>query len=204
MLKISGTLTFMRVGKLSSRTSSTLFMAKRETWSGHPRGRRNRRAGFILMDEGKMVSGPTTCPNLRITRCEMISSKNWERRFSSRTMRMPRRWAKNGWARGGRGRPGLLTLGPASAEASFRRARYCMDCREWPPASATDGVPAGNPCGCGNYGCLEKHASLLPPSVAMAGMLQLGARTCREGSPRHAKAGDDQARTRILDHGRRC
>ena len=34
-------------------------------------------------------------------------------------------------------------------------------------------VPAGNPCGCGNYGCLEKHASATA-IVAMARMMQLG------------------------------
>src|SRR4051812_48780894 len=34
-------------------------------------------------------------------------------------------------------------------------------------------VPSGNPCGCGNYGCLEKHASATA-IVAMARMLQLG------------------------------
>ena len=34
-------------------------------------------------------------------------------------------------------------------------------------------VPNGNPCGCGNQGCLEKHASATAVS-AMARMLQLG------------------------------
>ena len=34
-------------------------------------------------------------------------------------------------------------------------------------------VPNGNPCGCGNQGCLEKHASATAV-VAMAGMLHLG------------------------------
>jgi glucokinase len=33
--------------------------------------------------------------------------------------------------------------------------------------------PSGNPCGCGNYGCLEKHASATA-IVAMAQMLSLG------------------------------
>ncbi len=34
-------------------------------------------------------------------------------------------------------------------------------------------VPGGNPCGCGNQGCLEKHASATSVS-AMAGMMHLG------------------------------
>jgi glucokinase len=34
-------------------------------------------------------------------------------------------------------------------------------------------VPNGNPCGCGNYGCLEKHASATA-ITAMARMLNLG------------------------------
>ena len=34
-------------------------------------------------------------------------------------------------------------------------------------------VPNGNPCGCGNYGCLEKHASATA-IVAMARLLSLG------------------------------
>ena len=35
-------------------------------------------------------------------------------------------------------------------------------------------VPQGNPCGCGNHGCLEKHASATA-LIAMAHMLQLDA-----------------------------
>jgi glucokinase len=34
-------------------------------------------------------------------------------------------------------------------------------------------IPNGNPCGCGNQGCLEKHASATAVS-AMARLLQLG------------------------------
>src|SRR5258708_16995189 len=34
-------------------------------------------------------------------------------------------------------------------------------------------VPNGNPCGCGNQGCLEKHASATAVS-AMARLMQLG------------------------------
>src|SRR5206468_2644423 len=34
-------------------------------------------------------------------------------------------------------------------------------------------VPNGNPCGCGNQGCVEKHASATAIS-AMAGLLHLG------------------------------
>src|SRR6202035_2648540 len=35
------------------------------------------------------------------------------------------------------------------------------------------GVPNGNPCGCGNHGCLEKHASATAV-VAMARLMGLG------------------------------
>ncbi len=50
-------------------------------------------------------------------------------------------------------------------------------------------VPDGNPCGCGNYGCLEKHASATA-ITAMARLLQLGDDLTRQGSLRsgHAKA----------------
>ena len=34
-------------------------------------------------------------------------------------------------------------------------------------------VPSGNPCGCGNQGCLEKHASATA-ITAMARLMQLG------------------------------
>jgi glucokinase len=52
--------------------------------------------------------------------------------------------------------------------------------------------PDGNPCGCGNRGCLEKHASATAVS-AMAKLLGYGDITAKQVYE-HAVAGDDKAR----------
>lgn len=54
-------------------------------------------------------------------------------------------------------------------------------------------VPAGNPCGCGNYGCLEKHASATA-IIAMARMMQLGDDLTAEDVYELAKSGDKKAK----------
>jgi glucokinase len=54
-------------------------------------------------------------------------------------------------------------------------------------------VPAGNPCGCGNYGCLEKHASATA-IVAMARMMQLGDDLTAEDVYKLAKGGNEKAK----------
>jgi glucokinase len=54
-------------------------------------------------------------------------------------------------------------------------------------------VPNGNPCGCGNYGCLEKHASATA-IVAMARMLSLGSDLTSEEVYRLAEAGNERAK----------
>ncbi|MGH9664943.1 MAG: ROK family protein, partial [Bryobacteraceae bacterium] len=54
-------------------------------------------------------------------------------------------------------------------------------------------VPNGNPCGCGNYGCLEKHASATAV-VSLARMMSLGADLTAEDVYRLAAAGDERAR----------
>jgi glucokinase len=54
-------------------------------------------------------------------------------------------------------------------------------------------VPAGNPCGCGNYGCLEKHASATA-IVAMGRMLQLGDEITAEDVYQLAKDGNEKAK----------
>lgn len=53
-------------------------------------------------------------------------------------------------------------------------------------------VPNGNPCGCGNRGCLEKHASATAV-VAMARMMGLGENLTSEGVYRLAAGGDQKA-----------
>jgi glucokinase len=53
-------------------------------------------------------------------------------------------------------------------------------------------VPEGNPCGCGNFGCLEKHASATA-IVAMARMLQLGDDITSEQVYQLARSGNDRA-----------
>ena len=52
-------------------------------------------------------------------------------------------------------------------------------------------VPDGNPCGCGNRGCLEKHASATAVT-AMAGMLHLGENLSSKDVYDIAMAGGDK------------
>jgi len=53
-------------------------------------------------------------------------------------------------------------------------------------------VPTGNPCGCGNQGCLEKHASATA-ITAMANMLHLGDNLSSREVYDLALAGDEKA-----------
>lgn len=54
-------------------------------------------------------------------------------------------------------------------------------------------VPNGNPCGCGNRGCLEKHASATA-IAGMARMMHLCANPTSEDVFRMAEAGDEKAK----------
>jgi glucokinase len=54
-------------------------------------------------------------------------------------------------------------------------------------------VPTGNPCGCGNQGCLEKHASATAV-VGMARMLGLGDNLTSEAVYDLAAGGDEKAK----------
>ena len=61
-------------------------------------------------------------------------------------------------------------------------------------------VPNGNPCGCGNQGCLEKHASALA-IVGMARLLGLGDNLTSEDVYDLAKQGNEKARTVFVTMG---
>lgn len=61
--------------------------------------------------------------------------------------------------------------------------------------------PNGNPCGCGNYGCLEKHASATA-IVAMAKLLHLGDDITSEQVYRLAAAGNERAKMIFSAMGR--
>jgi glucokinase len=54
--------------------------------------------------------------------------------------------------------------------------------------------PTGNPCGCGNQGCLEKHASATA-IVGMARMLGMGENLTSEGVYELAISGDERAKS---------
>jgi glucokinase len=61
-------------------------------------------------------------------------------------------------------------------------------------------VPSGNPCGCGNQGCLEKHASATAV-VAMARMMGLGDHLTSEEVYRLAAGGDEKAKAVFIAMG---
>lgn len=61
--------------------------------------------------------------------------------------------------------------------------------------------PNGNPCGCGNFGCLEKHASATA-IVAMAKLLHLGDDVTSEDVYKLAVAGNERARMIFTAMGR--
>ncbi|MCL4850105.1 MAG: ROK family protein [Bryobacteraceae bacterium] len=60
--------------------------------------------------------------------------------------------------------------------------------------------PNGNPCGCGNYGCLEKHASATAVS-SMAALLHLGDNVTSEDVYKMAAAGDEKAQMIFVSMG---
>ena len=62
-------------------------------------------------------------------------------------------------------------------------------------------VPDGNPCGCGNQGCLEKHASATS-ITAMADMLHLGANLTARDVYELALGGSEKARHIFVIMGR--
>jgi glucokinase len=61
--------------------------------------------------------------------------------------------------------------------------------------------PTGNPCGCGNYGCLEKHASATAVE-AMARLMSLGDNLTSEDIYNLAVQGDEKARMIWISMGR--
>lgn len=61
--------------------------------------------------------------------------------------------------------------------------------------------PTGNPCGCGNYGCLEKHASATAIE-SMAKMLSLGDNATAEDVYHMAVKGNEKARMIFIAMGR--
>jgi glucokinase len=61
-------------------------------------------------------------------------------------------------------------------------------------------APTGNPCGCGNQGCLEKHASATAV-VAMARMMGLGDHLTSEKVYKLAEAGDEKAKAVFMAMG---
>jgi glucokinase len=61
--------------------------------------------------------------------------------------------------------------------------------------------PNGNPCGCGNFGCLEKYASATAV-VAQADMLRLGSDLTAKDVYNLAIQGDDRAKTVFVSMGR--
>jgi glucokinase len=62
-------------------------------------------------------------------------------------------------------------------------------------------VPEGNPCGCGNCGCLEKHASATA-LVSMANLLQLGQHISAEDVYKLAVGGNERAQRCFESMGR--
>src|SRR5438270_1321278 len=61
-------------------------------------------------------------------------------------------------------------------------------------------APTGNPCGCGNQGCLEKHASATAV-VSMARMMGLGDHLTSEEVYRLAEGGEEKAKAIFVAMG---
>jgi len=93
----------------------------------------------------------------------------------------------------------LLTLGTGiGGGIIIRRPHFA-----WPDRMAGELghitiSPNGNPCGCGNRGCLEKHASATAVS-AMARLLGLGPALTAQQVHDLAAAGNDRARKSSCD-----
>ena len=108
---------------------------------------------------------------------------------------MPRRWARSG---SGAGRDVddlvLLTLGTGIGGGIIAGGKvlhgYLGMAGEIGHITI---VPSGNPCGCGNQGCLEKHASATA-ITAMADMLHLGENLSSREVYDLAIGGDEKAR----------
>jgi glucokinase len=88
----------------------------------------------------------------------------------------------------------LLTLGTGIGGGIVSEGKVLHGCRGMAgELGHTTVYPNGNPCGCGNYGCLEKHASATAIS-AMAEMMSLGDHLTAAEVYGLAKAGNEKAR----------
>ncbi len=105
----------------------------------------------------------------------MRLGSGWRPLSFRRTTRPPRRWGRSGWGRA-RGVDDLImiTLGTGIGGGIISGGKVL---RGFSGMAGELGhitaVPYGNPCGCGNSGCVEKHASATA-IIGMARMLGLG------------------------------
>jgi glucokinase len=88
----------------------------------------------------------------------------------------------------------LLTLGTGIGGGIVSEGKVLHGCRGMAgELGHTTVYPNGNPCGCGNYGCLEKHASATA-IAAMAEMMSLGDHLTAAEVYQLAKDGNEKAR----------
>jgi len=96
----------------------------------------------------------------------------------------------------------LLTLGTGVGGGIIVGGRVLEGCLGMAgELGHTTVVPDGNPCGCGNQGCLEKHASATA-ITAMADMLHLGANLTAREVYDLAVAGNEKAQQIFVVMGR--
>ena len=156
--------------------------------------------GFIRMKEGVITGSEQPALSGERTGTRRYSAAVWARKVilenDANAAALGEKWM-------GAGRDVddlvLLTLGTGIGGGIISGGRIVRGCvgmaGEFGHMSV---VPNGNPCGCGNQGCLEKHASATAVT-AMARLMQLGEDLTLEGRLRSGASSEgevgDKART---------
>ena len=158
--------------------------------------------GFILMDEGKIV-GSNNLPEMEGFPVRDAIEKRLGTPIilenDANAAALGEKWM-------GAGRDVddliLLTLGTGIGGGIISRGRVVRGQSGMAGEIGHITVnPTGNPCGCGNYGCLEKHASATAVE-AMAVVMSLGDRLTSEDIFHLAQQGNEKALMIWISMGR--
>ena len=149
--------------------------------------------GFIRMETGVIAGWGNARPSTDI-RFATRSSEDWApRSFSKTTPTLPR-WAKSGSDGQGCGRSGAAHPRHRIGGGIIIGGRSCTATGYGRRTRALTISPNGNPCGCGNTGCVEKHASATAIG-AIARLINLGPNLSAEDVYKLAVDGNERART---------